>query len=107
MTEPLQQIFVDFNRRAAEPDTYVTWANQFPGPIPLGAPVHLSDLEELEFDGYITGVSANGRDVFVRIGDPPARTSQERHLAVRTYAEAWGELAAPPAVEIVSSASSA
>lgn len=89
MGEPLREIFVDFNRRAAERGRYITWANQFPGPIPLGTPLRLTDFEGMEFDGYVAEVSSNGRDVVVAVGAPPAtgtREQQVRHLGVREIA---------------------
>lgn len=55
MSEQLPEIFVDFNRRTAAPDTYVTWAAELgDAPIVLGSRVRLTDLEELQFEGFIS-----------------------------------------------------
>lgn len=86
MSESSRVIFVDFNRRGREPGTYVTWGSQFDSPITLGAPVHLTDHDEMESDGYIVAVSADLREVVVRVGQPPSWSPEPLgNLALRDF----------------------
>lgn len=72
MIEQPRKIFVDFNRLTTEPDTYVTWGAAFKGGrMFLGESVIMTDLEELEIEGYVSWVSADGKDVHVTCGITP------------------------------------
>lgn len=93
MPESLTRIFVDFNRHADEPDSFIAYAHQFGGPIPLGEPLLLTDHEELEFEGYVSSVSADLTKVVVKIGPPPRRgRTLPAHLAQRELPRFLGDV---------------
>lgn len=83
MSEQTRRVFVDFNRRSDRPDTFVTWAAAFKGePFSLGESVVMTDLEELELDGYVSWVSSDLKDVYVTRGASPVASMARQAVAI-------------------------